>query len=136
MQVITQGYDNVIPSYKKYRTNIFQAVINAINGSGKWLKQPMMIKGITDETLERNIMKFLIFEFNQMFIELANHFENVYHIDCRGTATCFEDWFDELHLHSKSFKDIANAYEICINNYPNSDKVIKVTDVRNVRNQS
>ncbi len=88
-----------------------------------------MIKGITNEATSRNIIKALIFEVNYLFTELAHTFPNVYHIDCRGTATGFNDWFDELHLHSKKFKQIAEAYKHCIEKPP-VNKIIRVASYR------
>ncbi|MDQ3292538.1 MAG: hypothetical protein M3Q05_14720 [Bacteroidota bacterium] len=129
MQIITQGYDYAIPTYKtrwkKWYT--LQPILNRMSGSGKWLKRPLMIKGITDEGTSRKIIKAIIFEVNYMFAELAHSFPNVYHIDCRGTAKNFNDWFDELHLHSEKFKRIAEAYKRCIENPPKS-KIIKVEE--------
>lgn len=126
MQIITQGYDYAIPTYQ-YRWKkwyYLQPLLNRLIGSGKWLKRPLMLKGITDEFTGRQIIKALIFELNYMFADLARQFPNVYHVDCRGTAPRFDDWFDELHLHSGKFKQIAAAYKKCIEN-PN-EKIVKV----------
>ena len=127
MKIITQGYDYAIPTYKRrwkkwYR---LQPLLNMAIGSGKWLKRPMMIKGISDEELSKKILKALIFEINYMFIQLAHEFPNVYHVDCRNTAEGFNDWFDELHLHSEGYRRIALAYKKCINGEI-ADKVIQV----------
>jgi hypothetical protein len=126
MQIITQGYDYPFPTYQ-YRWKkwyCLQPLLNLFIGSGKWLKRPLMIKGITDEVISCQIMKALIFELNYMFAGLAHQFKNVYHIDCRSTAPHFDDWFDELHLHSEKFKQIAAAYKKCID-HPNG-KIVKV----------
>lgn len=127
LQIITQGYDYAIPTYK-YRWKkwyCLQPLLNYFIGSGKWLKHPLMIKGITNDVTGQKIMKALIFELNAMFAELALNFPNMYHIDCRGTAPRFDDWFDELHLSSEKFKLIAAAYKYCIEQKP-PEKIIKV----------
>ncbi|QNF33838.1 SGNH/GDSL hydrolase family protein [Adhaeribacter swui] len=127
MQIITQGYDYAFPTYKYrwlqwYR---LQPLLNWLAGSGKWLKRPLMIKGIRNQEISRQIIKALIFEVNQLFIELTSQFTNVYHVDCRGTAPHFHDWFDELHLPSEKYRQIAQAYQKCIVNPP-ANKVAKV----------
>ena len=129
MQIITQGYDNALPTYKFRWQKWYklQPLINSILGSGQWLKQPLMLKGISDPEKSKNIIKALIFEINYMFSELAQLFPNVYHIDCRGTARNFDDWFDEIHLHSERFRLIAETYKYCIEQRP-LEKVIKAVN--------
>ena len=127
MQVITQGYDYAFPTYE-YRWERWyqlQPLLNWLTGSGKWLKRPLMIKGIRNEEVSRQIIKALIFEVNTLFIELAQQFPLVYHVDCRGTAPHYSNWFDELHLPSEKYRQIARAYKKCIENPPAS-KVTKV----------
>ncbi|PSR52083.1 hypothetical protein AHMF7605_00385 [Adhaeribacter arboris] len=127
LQIITQGYDYALPTYKTRwkKWYALQPILNQMINSGKWLIRPLMIKGITDEEISRKILKAIIFEVNFLFADLAQTFANVYHIDCRGTAMTFDDWFDELHLHSEKFKQIAEAYKKCIEKPP-GNKVIKV----------
>ncbi len=77
----------------------------------------------------------MIYEFNEMLIQLANfkRLRNVFHIDCRGHAK-EDDWFDELHLKSDAFKKVANAFKYCITqnigmeNDP-TEKVYRVNDL-------
>jgi hypothetical protein len=130
MKIITQGYDYVLPTLKKRHKKFLQGFINSQIGSGKWLMRPMMIKGITDEHLASQIMKAMIYEINCMFIELAMdpNFPNFYHIDCRNTATGWNDWYDELHLHSNKYREIANAYKRCIEG-DGKQKVVRVNEM-------
>lgn len=132
MKIITQGYDYVIPTFdaKWKKWYKLQPIVNKGIGSGKWLKRPLMIKGIKNEKDGECIMKALIFEINCMFSELAltKEFVNVFHIDCRGVAQGPDDWWDEIHLHSEGFQKIAMAYEHCINN-EFKEKIVKVVDV-------
>ena len=131
MKIITQGYDYVIPSFKinTKKWYALQPLVNKMAGTGGWLKRPLMIQGIQKDYDSRCIMKALIFEINLLFSHLATNFgfDNVYHIDCRGTAQTDEDWWDEIHLHSEGFAKIARAYKHCINNRL-TEKVIRVTD--------
>jgi hypothetical protein len=141
LKIVTQGYDHVIPS-SRYRWNWrypHQYIINWFVNTGQWLKQPLQIKGINDGNQQRWIMRYLIFEVNQMFSSLATEkdvtgqylFPHVYHIDCRNVARDYHDWFDEIHLKSNRYKVIAKAYSHVINETENFDpgkKVIKAVD--------
>ena len=86
--------------------------VNSFLDSGKWLFQPLMMRGILDEQLQRSIVTTFIYEFNTMMMSLAKDADlpNVYHIDCRGVPKQQSDWFDELHLKSHKFKEVAQAY--------------------------
>lgn len=129
MKIITQGYDYPVPTdrlrYKKFFN--LQPLVNKFAGSGKWLKRPLKIQGIHDDNTCRCIIKAMIFELNCVFADLASNynFNNVYHIDCRGVAKDDDCWWDEIHLHSEGFKEIAEAYKRCING-KTSSKVIRV----------
>lgn len=127
MLVITQGYDFAIPS--KERNGAFislQRTINSIQNTGNWLFAPLNLKGITNPDEQRAIVYFMIYEFNEMLIPLAKYFDNVFHIDCRGTAESKDDWFDELHLESHAFKKVAKKYEECIKD--NARKISSATN--------
>jgi hypothetical protein len=73
-----------------------------------------MMSGITEPVMQRNIIHYMIDELNFMFAEIAVTSANVYHIDCRGVAQSADDWYDELHLKSKKYGQVARAYEDCI----------------------
>ncbi|MEM9897049.1 MAG: hypothetical protein AAF789_11835 [Bacteroidota bacterium] len=118
MKIITQGYDYPIPRRPRF---IWKRPLNVILtrwiGSGKWLALPMDIVGIPDKShgteykyLRKNIAKYLIDCFNEMFIDLTKDFPTVFHVDCRGIAKGEKDWFDEIHLRSKKFKDVSQTY--------------------------
>jgi len=125
LKIITQGYDYVIPSLKKWRgPNLIQWVINQFfTATGDWLCTPLKLKGLHDQLKQEKILRHFIDEVNNMFSWLANYpnvdgvtgkeykFSNMYHIDCRGVARNFNDWFDEIHLKSLRFKEIALVYK-------------------------
>lgn len=131
---ITQGYDYAIPNNGigfsvRYP---FQPIMNYFINNGQWLFRPLMIRGIYESELQRALMMTFIFEFNEMFISIAQdeRFKNVYHIDCRGLATKKSDWYDELHYKSHIFKKVAKAYEYIIENHEkNIDNIIRVTEI-------
>lgn len=113
MVSITQGY--AYP-YPKKGNNFswrypIQPIVNSFLGTGKWLFRPLMIKGILDTQLQRAIVMTFIYEFNEMLIDVARNFINVYHIDCRDIPKRQEDWFDELHLKSHKFKEVAARFK-------------------------
>ena len=120
MAIITQGYDYAIPhAGVRFDWRLpLQPIVNRLIGSGKWMSQPLMIRGINDKRLQRSIIMAMIFELNEMFLSLAKReeFPYLYHIDSRGNAKDSE-WFDELHLKPKAFRRVARAYRHCLTNH-------------------
>lgn len=130
MKIIAHGYDFVIPKKKKGKAwyqNPLQAVINKFNGNGDWLSVPLALKGITDEKTKEAILYFMIFEFNEMLIQLASYpgFDNLYHIDMRNLANPENgDWYDELHLNSEAYGRASRLFKKCIDAENGSKKKI------------
>lgn len=123
MKIITQGYDFAIPSRNK---NIFKNPLRLVFGNGKWLSEPLNMRGIYDDEEQRSVVAAMIFEFNEMLIYLGAKFDNIYHIDCRGLAKDNE-WKDELHLSGKLYKKIAMTYKKCIDSEDTTTKVYQVS---------
>ncbi len=92
-----------------------QPLANYVAGSGKWLFRPLMIRGISDPQLQRAIVMAFIYEYNEMLISVCKQFANVYHIDCRDLVQTEDDWYDELHLKSHKYKEIAARFMQIIN---------------------
>lgn len=146
MKVITQGYDRVIPSPKKWRGfDLIQWIINRFfTATGDWLHTPLKLKGLHDPSTQKRVIAKFIEKVNEMFIWLATYpnvkgvagkpykFPNLYHVDCRGVARDFDDWFDEIHLKSGRFKVIADAYKHIIFNDP-KEKIVEVTKLKTQR---
>jgi hypothetical protein len=113
---ITQGYDYAIPS--RDNTSFFEIAHKAVNlflKNGNWLIVPLEEKGITKSEDQQAIVYSMIYEFNEMLLlfHKTPFFENVYHCDNRDTAKSKDDWFDELHLESEKFKEVADRmYEL------------------------
>jgi hypothetical protein len=120
LKIITQGYDYACPDPRIHfgfnPCSWHQPLLNAATGTGKWLYQSFMLKGITNRELQRKIVKTMIFDFNEILIKMATKpdYPNLYHIDCRGICTSRRDWYDELHPQSFVFKKIARKYQECI----------------------
>jgi hypothetical protein len=117
---ITHGYAYPYPKKgSNLSLNPIQPIVNSFLDSGQWLFRPLMIKGILDNKIQRAIVLSFIYEFNIMMIELANNYEKVYHVDCRKVPENQSDWYDELHLKSKKFKQVSDAYCKIIDEYKN-----------------
>lgn len=135
IRIITHGYDYPIPSFDKgFGFNPIKSMkplVKTFLGVGKWLKQPLLLAGITDENDQKDILFAMIYIFNEMLIEVGKNFENVFHIDCRNAVNPKKGWFDELHPESYEFKKIANVFARCINEeFDKQDgRVIKVQAV-------
>ncbi|OQX78252.1 MAG: hypothetical protein B6D64_07140 [Bacteroidetes bacterium 4484_276] len=139
IKIITQGYDYAIPSYKK------KFGIQMLMDNGVHLKEPLMMNGINDPLLQQSIIKTIVFEMNEMLIELGKEYNNIYHIDSRGITAYYENlkgkkqgsyWFDELHPKSKILKIIASTYEDVIDNkIPKGKQVINVIDTFSKNNK-
>ncbi len=132
IKIITQGYDFAIPTFKrKYGSAMLFT-------NGDWLKEPLMMNGIIDEQTQQDIIKTIMFEINEMLIELGKEYDNVYHVDIRGFTHFFENykhkkkgyfWHDEFHPKSVVFKQISNVYySIIENKIPQDKRVINAID--------
>ena len=71
--------------------------------NGKWIKLPLLLKGIKDQATQEAIVYAMIFEFNEMLVEVTKGKKNVFHIDCRGINS-ESSWYNELHPESYIFK--------------------------------
>ncbi len=139
LMIITQGYDYSVPSFKeKFGKSMFSK-------NGVWLKEPLMMKGITDPETQRDIIMTLIFDFNEMIIELGKEFENIHHIDTRGFTAYLETkegkkhgkyWFDEIHPKSNVYQKIADSYKALIfHEFKEPHKVVNVIQYHALGNQ-
>ncbi len=142
MLIITHGYDYALPTNKNRGNWLsIQRIINEFTDTGHWLFQPLNMKGITNKDDQEAIVYTMIYEFNEMMIQLATFTDlpNLFHIDCRGYAK-EEDWFDELHLKSDVFRGVTDVYKYCITqnlrlkNKP-KQKVYKVKELLESRNK-
>jgi len=132
VKLITQGYDYAIPSYKK------RFGVRMFMDNGEWLKEPLMMNGINDPYVQQSIVKTIVFEINEMLIELGKEYDNVYHVDVRGFTSFYEKykgkkpgyyWYNELHPKSRIFGIIAGVYSDIID-----DKITANQHIINVIN--
>jgi len=132
LTLVTQGYDYAIPSFHK------RFGFRMLMDNGEWLKEPLMTSGIIDPYIQQSVIKTMIFEINEMLIELGREYDNIYHIDSRGITAYYarqhhknpeKYWYDELHPKSKIFKIISEAYIDIINgNLAPGQKVVNVVE--------
>ncbi len=138
LKIITQGYDYAIPSdSRKFGIRMFE-------NNGKWLKEPLEIRGIHDQATQEDIIKALMFDFNEMLIELGKEYPNIYHVDSRGFTGFLEKrdhkkqgayWYDELHPTDEVFKEITKAFIAIINDeIPKNERVVHVIDLEKQNN--
>lgn len=131
MKIITQGYDYALPTSKKgfgfNPLKLAKPLTNLLFSNGHWLKTPLLIKGIAKQEDQEAILYAMIYEFNEMLIDVTSKYDNVHHIDCRGICTR-TDWYNEMHPESKIFKKIAKAYEKCIDGKLNKHIIVKDLD--------
>ncbi len=140
IKILTQGYDYAIPSFKK------RFGVRMLTDNGEWMKEPLMVRGITDSYTQKAIVTSIIFEINEMLIELGKEYDNIYHVDSRGLTAYLEKrdhkkegfyWYDELHPKAKVFSVIADTYADIINGKTNpKEHVIRVKDYIAQKQQS
>jgi N-acetylmuramoyl-L-alanine amidase len=96
MKIIFHGYDYAIPK------------------NGNWLGKPLESRGIENTDLQQEIIKLFMDRFNEIQIGLAANYENVHHVDLRGTIIEAVGWHDELHPTNHYFEQISNKIESAI----------------------
>jgi len=133
LKIITQGYDYAIPNdTRKFGIRMFE-------NNGRWLKEPLEIRGIYDQATQEDIIKALMFDFNEMLIELGKEYPNIYHVDSRGFTSFLEKrdhkkhgayWYDELHPNDEVFKEITKAFMAVIDDeIPKNERVVNVINL-------
>ena len=132
LKIITQGYDYAIPSSKNgFGLNIFRMarpITNYFIGNGKWLNTPLLLRGYDNRKERIAIVHGMIELFNNMIIEVGVEYENVYHIDSRGSVNENNGWYNELYPKSHEFQKIASVFEKCIESTDKTKKVYKVIE--------
>jgi hypothetical protein len=78
-----------------------------------------MIKGILEPEVQRAIVMTFLYEYNEMLLQIVKKFKNVHHIDCRDIPLKENDWYDELHLKSHKYKEVAMRYKNVIEDKTN-----------------
>ncbi|UVC19298.1 hypothetical protein [Mesorhizobium onobrychidis] len=111
LPILVHGYDYAIPGgFPGDSRNPIYAK------QDEWLGGPMKKKGITDPTLQREIIRLLIDALYDMLGSVAGKSSttNVHVVDVRG-ALKTADWADEIHGTSAGFKKIGKRFKNAIN---------------------
>lgn len=105
LPIILHGYDYAIPGSKDDPRRPQYAERD------EWLGGPMAAKGITDSTLQREIIRILIDSLYDMLNRVRKDHKNVHVVDVRGTLTSIGDWNDEIHGTSAGFKRVSAKFK-------------------------
>ncbi|MCG8362511.1 MAG: SGNH/GDSL hydrolase family protein [Pseudanabaenales cyanobacterium] len=95
LKIICHGYDYGIPN------------------NGVSLGQPMATRGITDQGLQKEILRVIMDRFNEAQIRLVENVEfsgRVFHVDCRNVVGD-DNWFDELHPNNTGFQAVGKLFD-------------------------
>lgn len=117
-KILLHGYDYAIPSSQKgfgwNPLRIMKPISNLFLNNGTWLKAPLEAAGYTNNEEQEAIIYYMIERFNETLLEITNCATNVYFIDCRNSVNPQKGWYNELHPTSRAFKEIAKAFQWCI----------------------
>ena len=98
--VMCHGYDYPVPN------------------KDRWLGKPMESRGIRDTSLQKDIAKCMMDDFNRRLRRLAGAMPNVIYLDCRGVIGDHR-WFDGLHPTDEGYADVAQKFHVEISRIAN-----------------
>ncbi len=104
LPILFHGYDYPIP-----------VDTEATPDKTSWLGKYMIEKGIGGQDLRASIIKHLMDRFNEKMMTLADDQRKIYFIDVRNSVTGSENWYDEIHPGTDSFRNIALKFMDKIN---------------------
>ncbi|MCF6341479.1 MAG: SGNH/GDSL hydrolase family protein [Bacteroidales bacterium] len=141
---------NMIASgtYQKEYLQLKPDVFIMSGGGNDLLENERILNLISDEPIDKtspflkdygeSIIMAMIFDFNEILIELGKEYPNIYHVDVRGFNHFLETnrnkrkgryWYDELHPTKKVFAEIAKTYVAIINGeLPKNKRIFSVID--------
>jgi lysophospholipase L1-like esterase len=100
IHVLCHGYDYIIPLETTKKG---------------WLGRYMIEKGMTDQADRKNVLAYIIDEFNTRVKDVAAEFPNVHYIDERK-AVHDDQWYDEIHPNKFGFQTVAGRFMEKIDN--------------------
>lgn len=108
--IIAHGYDYLIASGVKVRYDGFRL-------SGPWILPSMEERGINDPVFQREILRVLIDEYNEVLAALERTYpESFIHLDLRGTLSPERDWLNEIHPTEDGFRRVARKFVDALDN--------------------
>ncbi|MBN9671852.1 hypothetical protein [Roseibium aggregatum] len=115
LPIVIHGYDYVFPfPYSEGgRHDERNPVYARKNG---WLGDPLDRRGIYDQELRRNLIKYLLDELYAMLQGLSGdpRETGVWLVDCRNTLPDVDDWNDEIHPKSEGFGKVADKFKAAL----------------------
>ncbi len=108
LPIIIHGYDYAFP----YPFGPDDRRDPSYAANNEWLGEPLDSRGITDHTLRRDIIKYLVDELYFMLTSLAGQSSKtrIWVVNCRGALPNVSDWNDEIHATNSGFSRIADRF--------------------------
>jgi hypothetical protein len=102
--IVVHGYDYLVPNGKAVLYDGFRV-------AGPWILPALKKRGITDEKLQKAVLRELIDDFNRILESLQNTYPaTVLYIDLRETLDPKTDWLNEIHASEDGFKRISGIF--------------------------
>jgi lysophospholipase L1-like esterase len=111
--IVAHGYDYLIASGVKVRYDGFRL-------AGPWILPSMKDRGINDSVLQREVLRVLIDEYNEILKALERTYpDDFVYLDLRGTLRPDSDWLNEIHPTEDGFRRVAKKFvEVLDNRLP------------------
>lgn len=115
LQAINPNVPMIVHGYDYLRPSDVAVKIFWIKTTGPWLKPELDKNGITDSSVQFEVIKMLIDGFNSRLENLGNTYPNTFkYLDCRNTINA-DEWDNEIHPKTSGFRKIADKFEAAIN---------------------
>lgn len=79
-----------------------------------WLGRYMIEKGMTSQADRKDVITYILNEFNDRLQTVAAEFPNVHYINARGLVAG-DQWYDEIHPDKQGFQAVAGSFLNVIN---------------------
>ena len=100
IHVLCHGYDYIIPLETTKKG---------------WLGRYMIEKGMKNQADRKNVLTYIIDEFNTRLKDVSAEFPNVHYIDERKAVNS-DQWYDEIHPNKFGFQTVAGRFMEKIDN--------------------
>jgi N-acetylmuramoyl-L-alanine amidase len=107
LPIIFHGYDHAIPNLLGTPEPRDPKHVSI----DQFLGDALSRRGIQEDELRRDIIRFLIDSLYDLLNDLAADDDHIHVVDVRGTLPTAEDWADEIHGTSTGFRRVAAKFE-------------------------
>ena len=101
--ILMHGYDYAQPSGRAFE------MLGGLITVGPWIKHSLVFKGVVDDDEQREIVNFLIDQFNEFLGKRETDIADFHYLDVRGTLDA-NDWADELHPTTAGRQKLAQVF--------------------------